>query len=137
MNAGNNQPPGSIDAFIQRAGQLFGGFRLGPGIVGNMSTVLVAAFLAAAFVVWALSSSPIVALGALVFLSLLIIYIVERCMRFAEKYPAAALLGGTEFYNHLRDQSARDPSIVTSGSVVQGLPPPDKRPIGSSNEAEE
>ncbi|MBB5050148.1 hypothetical protein HNQ36_000096 [Afipia massiliensis] len=113
----------SAEDILASASGMFKRVKLGPGLIGNLSIVLIALFVSIGIVCWALSAHPIQAACASGFLLLFAVYVVERLVRFAEKDPAAALLGSAEFYHHLRDQSAaKDKSILIEGPNVGGGP---------------
>jgi hypothetical protein len=106
---------------------IFKGVRLGPGLLGNIAYVAIALFICIGMMGWALSNHPYVAL-AVIFLTLgFAFYLIERVTRFAEKNPAAALMGGTEFFHYLRDQAAaKNPGIVIDAAPIgAGRPPED------------
>jgi hypothetical protein len=97
--------------------------KLGPGAIGNLAVVAVALFAAAALMVWSLRSEPSLAVGALAVVLSVGIYFIERAFRFAEKNPAAALMGGSTYYHYLKDQSAKDKAIIIDNDQIVGAGP--------------
>jgi hypothetical protein len=86
-----------------------GGFKLGPDAYATCYRSD-RGILCVAVVAWSTANSPSVLLMSIWIVLAFALYIIERLVRFAEKNPAAVLLGGTEFYHHLRDQiAAKDP----------------------------
>jgi hypothetical protein len=99
------------------------GVKLGPGLIGNLSIVGCAAFLAICGAAWSLRGSPEVAATVVAIIVGLTIYIVERLVRFAEKNPAAALLGSSELYRHMKDEmGAKDPKVIRDRKLADGTP---------------
>src|SRR4051812_15157964 len=103
MTDGHDQLSG-LEKLLRGAG--FRGFRMGPGTVGNLAIVAVGTVIACAIVGWALSREPLVAFFAIAAILVFGVYFAERCFRFAERHPAEALMGGSEYFHYLRDQSA-------------------------------
>jgi hypothetical protein len=117
--------PGTIERMIRGSG--FGsmrGFRLGPGTVGNLAVVAAVALGSCALAGWALSKEPLLATCTIGLILIFSAYFVERCFRFAERHPAEALMGGTEYFHYLRDQTAeKDRSIIIEAPAVIAGPP--------------
>lgn len=114
-----------LDDLLRRAGAKFNRVRLGPGVVGNTSTVLVIALPSCAATAWALSPHPDVALIA-VFVELLLLggYL-WGTWSYARRYPEYALLGGSDLIKALEMQMAAKgyPSVPTM--PAEGPPPID------------
>jgi hypothetical protein len=84
-----------------------------------MPMVAIAMLLALAVVAWSFSAHPIFAIALFIIVGAFAVYFIERMVRFAEKNPAAALLGGTEFYHHLKDQTAaKDPKVINDDRIA-------------------
>ena len=105
------------------AGGVFKGVRLGPGLLGNLAMVAIAIFSCIAVIAWSFSKSPLIALGLVGLIIVFAFYFTERMVRFAQKNPAAALLGGTEFYHHLKEQiAAKDPAVINDDRITGAGP---------------
>jgi hypothetical protein len=115
----NDHSSNPFSNYLPKGG--LGGFKLGPGTLGNLAMVAVSVFLCAAVALWALGNNPVLAIAALVFIFAFAYWFLERSYKFAEKHPAAALMGGAEYFHYLRDQSsAKDRSIVLDASPIVG-----------------
>jgi hypothetical protein len=118
--ATTDREPTGLEGLFSGVG--FRGFRLGPGTVGNIATVAAVTVGSCAIVGWALSHEPLLAFGAVVVILAYGVYFAERGFRFAEKHPAEALMGGSEYFQYLRDQTAKDSSIVINAPAVNAGP---------------
>jgi len=116
----SDKEPSGLEGLFRSAG--FRGFRLGPGTVGNIATVSAVVVASCAVIGWALSREPMLAFATVGIVLIFGAYVAERGFRFAEKHPAEALMGGSEYFHYLRDQTAKDRSIVIDAPAVNAGP---------------
>jgi hypothetical protein len=97
------------------------GVKLGPGVLGTIIPINTVGLVVLAAFVWALSSTPLYALIALVLGLAFLVYANERAFRYAIKNPIPALLSGGEILQLYRDQvAARDSSLVVKSDPTVG-----------------
>jgi hypothetical protein len=114
---------------------ILSGFKLGPGALGNISTVNVVGLVAVMVAVYALRDHPVYALACIALVIIYLMYSSERGYRFARSNRVEALLGSAEVYQITRDQmGARDPSIILDASPTSASMPSAPKP--KSSEAE-
>jgi hypothetical protein len=97
------------------------GVKMGPGVLTIVGRVAMAAFGACALTGWALRANPYLAGAAILLIIGLALYVCERCIRYAEKHPIPALMGGAELLKVIEHQmAARDKAIVGDDSPQIG-----------------
>ncbi len=138
-DTGNNRAdPGEI--FDRISGKMIGGIariRLGPGVIGNTSVVMISAIVVAGFVAWAFRSNPPLALGAMGLIIAGALLFVWGSWKFAHKQPDLALIGGAELLQLRRIQMAgKDAPNIPLLPPVEAPPTPviESRP-GDTNGA--
>lgn len=87
--------------------------QLGPGVVANTTTALVASVIATAAEAYFLREQPAVMFGAMAMTLILTLVYLVGTWRFAERQPDLALMGGAELLQLRRMQmGAKDPQII-------------------------
>jgi hypothetical protein len=87
---------------LPRIAERFGKVRLGQGVVGNTTGALIATVAAVAVGIWKGGAGG-VTLGVLVVA--LYVYYFRETLRFADRHPDLALLGGATLAGHWRSES--------------------------------
>ena len=93
------------------------GVKLGPGVVGNSTFAVIAAFVGIPATAWALSSHPDYALVAIAIEAFLLFSFLVGSWVYAHKHPDHALMGGAELLQ-LRKAQIAAPGI----KVVENAP---------------
>jgi hypothetical protein len=96
------------------------GIKFGPGVLGTIVPINTVGVIALSAITWALSGHPYLAVAADAGVLIFLVYVNERAFRYAEKDPVTALLGGSELFQLLKDQSAKDKSIIFDSPPVEG-----------------
>jgi len=78
--------------------------RLGRGVVGNTTYAIIAFMLCSAIAVTALRSEPYLALAAIALFGAVFVIYLLGTWRFAEKNPALAMLGDSEWLKYHQSQ---------------------------------
>lgn len=120
MNQSNDQLGGlgSIGNTLRGA---LGGIRFGPGVLGAIIPIVGVGLVAIAVVTWTLSTQPTLAVGLDVTILLFLVYVLERAFRYAQANPLTALMGSTELYHLIKDQTAaKHPEIVVEAPPILG-----------------
>jgi hypothetical protein len=110
----------SLGAAVMRGAVQGLGIKFGPGVLGTIVPINTVGVIALAGITWALSAHPYLAVVADGGMLLFLVYVNERAFRYAQKDPVTALLGGSELYQLLKDQSAKDKSIVVDSTPIEG-----------------
>ena len=121
-------PGETIDDLLKEAGTQVNRIRLGPGLVGNVSTVMIFAVLCFVGTAWVLKDNPVFALAAVCVEVGLVLFSQVASFVYARRHPDHALIGGSDLLKALEMQRAAKgfPSIpVTPG---EGPPPIDVEP---------
>jgi hypothetical protein len=103
--------------------------QLGPGVVGNTTTAIVASVFATAAEAYFLHDQPAVMFGAMGMTLIVVLVYLVGTWRFAERHPDLALMGGAELLQLRRmEMAARYPEIILDQTLTQ---PPQRLPSTS------
>jgi hypothetical protein len=102
--------------------------RAGAGVVRNTTYVILALWVAAAPIIWALSPNPLIAIGAIAIFALVTIIYFIGTWRFAERNPDQAAMGGSEWRRFRQAQLASKsqpdiPDLPSMPNPLKPLPP--------------
>lgn len=110
----------SLGAAVMRGAVQGLGIKFGPGVLGSIVPINTVGVIALCAITWSLSHQPYLAVAVDAGILIFLVYVNERAFRYAQKDPVTALLSGSELFQLLKDQSAKDKSIVVESPPVEG-----------------
>jgi len=96
------------------------GARMGPGVLGTIVPIVTVGFVALAVLGYAMASNPVASVLVVICGLGFLVYAVERSFRYAEKNPIPSLLSGTEIFQLMQDQAAKDKTIIHDAAPIEG-----------------